>query len=428
MTTYELNNSSNLKLYEYSGKLIMAGDKSLHHQIEDSSATLNATCNSSFKIEREFSKQDKVRLHELYLDFTLKNINTSDTMTIFNIFLLFQQITLRIDNIELCKYDDPEKIFLLVSENLKDYLYSTEQTKAALNLFTDNSNGFNGVVIPPASQAYISIPIFEFLTPSLKYIQANELNKIELEFKTQTNTNNAILNTRFIMNSTGNNIYNNSDFQLTDIHYRLSQEKFSKDALIKIPTSPVLLFDDFEIKPYTQSWTLGTENLRINLKNDFSTHNKIQGLYFYVYPKSNNVFNAGNAGKVFSDFGFKVLYKSNVILDFSNYLQHRIRRRAYFTKCFRKRHGALPTDDYFKMTNGNLTQSYYSPLLYIDFNEIRIENPRAQDIVNLLDNTQSEYEIIIYNNGTNYGDLLITAALHFNTIYSITGGSIKEVK
>jgi hypothetical protein len=327
---------------------------------------------------------------------------------------------------EVSNNSDVEQVFCNVSKNLEKYIYSDEEIKQALNLFTPSAGGHAGVVVANSSVSkYFSFPLIEFLYPCLKGINCSLLSSILVEFTFFNDLGAATLTDRIALSSTTASIWNATNIAFSSMAYRTSIERYQTHALLQVPRNPILMFDKFETKCYNVSWTDNTGYQKINLNADYTIHNRIQGLYVYVYGSAlNTAYNTATAGTVVSSMGFQIKYKSQSMVDFSNATSHPIAKRNFINRLYRQKYDKLISSNFYDIST-NTTQKYYVPLLYIDFNNLKVINPDGEIAITNFDNSVNDFKIIIYNTaGTNFGALSLYAMLHYIEPYQIQGKKV----
>jgi hypothetical protein len=424
MTTSFLNKSG---YNTYGGKSIIENNMSIHQQLTQSCVPSTGTCNTASKFQIDFSESDNYKINEIYLDITCTNGNATPVgFTLYNPFLIFQTFKLKINGVEVSNNSDMEQVFCNVAHNMEQYLHSDEELKAGIDLFMPGANGHGGAVNAGSSAVtYFSFPLLHFFYPSLIGINAKLLTSLFFEWTFANTLGAATLNGRWCLSSTTANIWNTTDLAFSNMQYRLSLERFQNPNLLQVPKNAILPIHKYETKAYSLTWTAATDYNKINISSDFTLHNKIQGMYIYIYGSAlNTAYNTATCGTVVSSMGFSVKYKSQSLIDFSNSTTHPIQKRNYLNNSYKKKFDKLMSDNFYGIST-NTSQKYFVPLLYIDFSQLKIAEPHTEENITHFDNSINDWEVIVYNTaGTNFGALTMFAMLEYIDIYKLNGRQV----
>ena len=108
-----------------------------------------------------FANSDEYNLNELYLEFTMNNLDAAVSQQVFNPWLLFSEMKLSINNSEVQYLDNTEKIWLAQAAYYKRF--DDSAFKGALQeLFPTNfTNGLTtGETVAPLTGVTFSLPLF----------------------------------------------------------------------------------------------------------------------------------------------------------------------------------------------------------------------------------------------------------------------------
>lgn len=410
------------------GKSTMIGHAYSAEQIHIISPSLNETestiffnplqggCGSIHRADWNLSSSDEFNLNELYLEFSIQNLDAVLTQNIKNPWLLFDSFKILFNNQEVCYYDNAESIF--AAQSMYYRKFDNLQLKVEMmKLFPTNYSVVAGETIPVSSTVPWSLPL-TILFPWLKNISRSQgLSKLSCEFSMRPNTATPASIGRFILSSTTNNCYTDATFKILNIQLRINSTKHTDPSLRSI-SNPVMVIQNFETRMYNETWNALTAQKRIQLTNEFSHRNLCFGLLVYIYNnQAVTAYNDTDCMKIDSQaslIGFQIKYKSRTIVDYS--LNSELgRRNAYHInigeKLYKNFNHAL-----IDLTVSDESK-YWVPLTFLDFSSIDNHAPDTHHIYSGLSNSGSELEIVLTNtSGVFATSPYIYATLCYNTI------------
>ena len=401
MSTLNLEHNAtkktNLIGHSYSGKQQLLVKPSLCEQV--SAVFFNPIVGSPGSVHRvdyNLSIDDEFNINECYLEFTMNNLDATVTQTVINPWLLFDSIKLLINNQEVVFYDNSEAIFCAASFHYRQF--SQQGLKSEIQkLFPTNYSVSAGETLPVSSANLWSLPLTH-LFPFLKDLSRSQgLSKLSLEFTWKPNTATAASIGRFIKSSTVANCYTSTMISFTSIQLRLKTTKHS-DASLRQIANPVMMINNFEIRMYNESFNNNAANKRIQLSTEYSHHNLVHGVLFYIFNnQAITAYNDADCCKIDShsnQIGFEIKYKSRSIVDYDAVNQLG-QRNAYHIDVQERR--GFASNHALIDTSISAEGSYWVPLTLIDFQSVGINNLKTEGAYSGLSNANSEIELIFTN-------------------------------
>ena len=362
-----------------------------------------------------FANSDEYNLNELYLEFTLNNLDPVITQTIYNPWLIFSEMKVSVNNQELLYLDNAEKIFMAQAAYYKRFT-ADDFSGALQELFPTNfttalTSGEVSVV--SAGKTY-SLPLF-VLFPFLKDISRSQgVNRLSVELRFQTNTASASSIGRFITSSTASNCYTATTVSFSNIQLRQSVIKNSDPYLRNVP-NPVMPMEMFEDRQFAVSWNSLADTKRLQIGQEFSHHQRCTGLSVYIRDDARvTTFNdADSGGRIFSTldlFGIELRYKSRSIVKFDTANESN-KRLNYYRKNQLARYGAI---NHNRLNNADNSSVFWMPNVFIDLQNVGVADYDGEKLYSGLSNADGSLELILTNTtGVFSTGCVLIVVLHF---------------
>lgn len=365
------------------------------------------SCNTgaSIRADLHFSPTEKFNLNDVLLEFEIKNLDATLSMTIQNPFMLFSEIRLLLNNQEVIHLDSMNKIMNVVARSITKCRDAQELNTLLLSFMpqpgTSLSAPLNGCVIAPATSAFVSLPLLTILYPHLAEISTLsgiQVMSIEARFNPNYGTPQQI--GQFMISSTTSNPYTDATIKFNNIACRLITTKHADQMLLMPPKDATIILHKYDERQYSLSNfnTVGSQ-LRVQLSSEFSAHKLCHSVLVYAYDTgSMTAYNSAANCKLYSSvsqFGFQLNFKGTTIqkFDTANQLGQRLK---YFTDVYKNRNGMLPNPAF--LTSADNTANL-APLTLIDLQSVDIS-----DFAGVIDThsgvsniTGTEMELIITN-------------------------------
>ena len=346
-----------------------------------------------------FANSDEYNLNELYLEFTMNNLDAAVSQQVFNPWLLFSEMKLSINNSEVQYLDNTEKIWLAQAAYYKRF--DDSAFKGALQeLFPTNfTNGLTtGETVAPLTGVTFSLPLF-VVFPYIKDISRSQgVSRLSLEVRFQTNTGTPASIGRFITSSTTANCWTAATVNFTNVQLRQSVIKNSDPYLRSVP-NPVMPIEMHEDCAFALSWNSATDTKRLQLGQEFSHHARCHGISVYIRDDARvTTYNdADSGGRVFSGinlFGIELRYKSRSIVKYDTAPEAN-KRLNYYRKNQIARYGQCNTN---RLNGADNSSVFWMPTTFIDLQNVAIADYDGERLYSGLSNADGSLELILTNN------------------------------
>eukprot|EP00760_Papus_ankaliazontas_P039929 PhM_4_TR9813/c2_g1_i4/m.21892 len=392
-----------LKGYNYEGTEIYK----VNGNVSDSYATTYCqpqSVSTGGHIQCHITFSEDYNIEDIDFEFTITNNDGILSLTIFNPWLLMQEVKIMIDNQSFIHLASSEEIFTTVAHNVRVASNVHEVYNKLQKCMSSNfSTPLTGETIPPGGSATFSLPLFEFLATYLKGISPSQgFHRFSFEARFNPNLGTESGNGRFIASSTANNPWTKDIVTISDCQLRQRVTR-TKDPILRQMVSPLMVVQRFQEKVYPISFNATTANLRLQINNLFSHYPHCNCIYVYSYnPSGVTAYNDADCCKVDSDVNLlgwelklntKTVHKMDASTD-------KAKKVKYYSQSFEKEHGRPINPDL--LSNSTDFTKFWTLTTKIDLSNIGVGvNDNNRQIYSGI-SSANDLELTIYNTSGAY--------------------------
>ena len=340
------------------------------------------------------SDSNNLIVDDIVFDAVVSNASAEDNI-FFNPYLRFSSVKLFVNGTEVAYHKDQQSIVSAVSHYCRQN--GEDSITQAIMKFVINSTVTSGDTnVANNVPLQLNLPILSVLFPEWVGFVVNSLvYKMDFEFVMTSNFGSPSSNAVFTKSSGVNNSYASVSYgsiALRQLCTRCSDARFLKTVSNKV------LLKKWMTKSYSCDFgTADTRSQIINLKNDFSSLNRILGAYLYVQSGALlTTYNDADACRMFSkhtNIGWKLILNSKVLIDYSASSTHAKDRRDYQNEFNLKRWGTRPHRTL--LTNGDTIPEVFNLCTYIDLTGIDVFDDETE-LIGGISNQNNNFELHVY--------------------------------